>query len=363
MPGDLRRAERATRGNRIASLVDALGEAIIGVDHHGAIETWSAGASRLLGYTADRIIGRPATMLAAPGGPVMLSSLISAALGGRPLVRSRTVLRHQDGALVKVTLTVAPVAAGRGSPAPGAAIGARRDEAEPPPERAERSRHLHEFAAVASHDLQEPLRKLTGFSEQLLREYTGALGADGAALAGRIHRAAGRMTSLVESIFEWSRAAGAETATDPVDLDEILREVASDAADLLEDTGGTIEAGPLPVIAGDRVQIVRLFQNLVNNAVKFRRPGVPPRVRVDGRAVDNGSVEITVTDNGMGFDDRHAAEIFLPFERLHDRDAIPGSGLGLAICQRIVERHGGRIAAASRPGEGSTFVVQLPASR
>jgi signal transduction histidine kinase len=149
-----------------------------------------------------------------------------------------------------------------------------------------------------------------------------------------------------------------------VDLDEVGREVLADLAGPLAESGGHVSIDPLPSIEADRLQMRQLLQNLVGNAIKFRRPGVVPRVRVGARFVGSlergGACEIRVSDNGIGLDPVHADRIFKPFERLHGHSAFEGSGLGLALCARIVERHGGTIRAEGTPGEGASFVVTLP---
>ena len=148
----------------------------------------------------------------------------------------------------------------------------------------------------------------------------------------------------------------------PVDLAEVTRQVLVDLETQVEDTGAVVHVGALPIISGDELQIRQLMQNLISNALKFRREGVPPEVGIES-TVSDGFVTLSVRDNGIGFDPRYSQRIFRVFERLHGRTEYPGTGIGLALCRKIAERHGGQITAESQPGAGSTFIVTLPLNR
>lgn len=231
---------------------------------------------------------------------------------------------------------------------------------------------LEQFASVASHDLQEPLRKIQSFGDRLLTKYGSALAEEGQDHLRRMQDASGRMQALIQDLLVFSRVTTKAQPFATVDLEEVVREVASDLDARPEETGGTIEIGSIPSIAADRLQMRQLLQNLISNAIKFHPEGVPPRVRVSGRTVLAGDAdstgqpaerdlcEIFVEDAGIGFEERYTDRIFGVFQRLHGRHEYPGTGMGLAICRKIVERHGGRITARSAPGEGSTFIVALP---
>jgi signal transduction histidine kinase len=218
---------------------------------------------------------------------------------------------------------------------------------------------LDQFASIASHDLQEPLRKVQTFSQRVVDTEADHLSDKGREYLGRSTQAAGRMQRLIEDLLKFSRVGTPEKAFDEIALEQVVHEAASDLEGSLEAAGGSIEVGELPAVLGDHSQIRQLFQNLISNAVKFRREGVPPLVRVEGRE-RGGVAEIRVHDNGIGFDPRYADRIFRVFERLHGRGEYEGTGIGLALCRKIAERHGGAIAAESTPGEGSTFIVTLP---
>jgi PAS domain S-box-containing protein len=223
------------------------------------------------------------------------------------------------------------------------------------------NRELEEFAYVASHDLQEPLRKIRAFGERLRDEWGDALGGDGRDYLARMEAAAGRMQALIHDLLQYSRVGRQRNPAVPVDLRALLHEVMADLEPRVRETGGQVETGTLAVVCADPLRMRQLLQNLVANALKFHRPGVPPRVTVRAAEEEGGrNVRLTVADNGIGFEPEHAERIFLPFQRLHGRSEYEGTGMGLAICRRIAETAGGSITAASEPGRGATFTVILP---
>ena len=218
---------------------------------------------------------------------------------------------------------------------------------------------LERFASIASHDLQEPLRKVQTFAEQLKRTEEERLSDKGRDYLERMNDAARRMQALIDGLLAFSRITTHPRPAEKVDLTDLAREVVADLDVVVRESGATVEVGSLPTITADPLRMQQLIQNLVSNGIKFRREGVAPVVRIDGQ-VRGSAAEITVTDNGIGFEPRHAARIFRVFERLHGHTEYPGTGIGLALCRRIVERHGGTITAESTLGEGSTFTVTLP---
>ncbi len=219
---------------------------------------------------------------------------------------------------------------------------------------------LNMFAWLVSHELQEPLRKILSFGG-LLKAPTPDPDGEQARCVRRMRESAQHMQSLVQDILSLCRVTTEPSPLERVDLSEVLAEVVSDFSDRLQESGGTVEAERLPAILADAVQMRQLFRNLLSNALKFRRPGEPPRVAVSWRSPSPGFIEITVSDNGIGFEEQYKERIFKPFQRLHRRGAYEGSGIGLSICQRILLRHGGSISARSEPGKGSSFIVTLPA--
>ena len=230
--------------------------------------------------------------------------------------------------------------------------------------------HLEEFATVASHDLQEPLRKIQAFGNRLHARCASALDDQGKEYLDRIIKSAVRMRTLINDTLTFAKITVNTRDLDVVDLNCIARDVLSDLESLLQDNGGTVELGDLPAIEADSVQVRLLFQNLIGNALKFHRAGVAPVVRISAQRVPAVQVrnapvgpewnEISVSDNGIGFDEIHVERIFQVFQRLHGRSHYEGTGMGLAICRKIVEWHKGEITARSTPGEGSVFLVRLP---
>jgi len=219
---------------------------------------------------------------------------------------------------------------------------------------------LELFAYLASHDLQEPLQKIIGFGELLKAQKSKLLDDEANDYVARMIKAASRMSWLIDDLSNFSRILAKKNVWEKVDLNEALRQALSDLEVRIRAAGAKMEVEKLPVVVGDGTQIRSLFQNLVGNAIKFRKKEIAPQVIVKSRPVGH-FVEIIVQDNGIGFDEKHAEKIFRPFERLQARSDYEGSGLGLAICRRIVQNHGGQILAKSRPGEGASFIVRLPA--
>jgi len=222
------------------------------------------------------------------------------------------------------------------------------------------NRELENFAHVASHDLKEPLRKINSFLGLLEERYAEQLDETGREFVRYAVDGADRMQNLIHDLLEFSRIGVRGNAFEPLDMDTVLDEVLDDLQLRIRETGTRIERAPLPRVTGDRVQLRQLFQNLVENAVKYRREGVAPLLRIEPFA-EEGATGVAVADNGIGIDKEFAQTIFEVFRRLGPRTDDSGSGIGLAICKKIVERHGGRIWVESTPGEGSVFRFILPA--
>jgi signal transduction histidine kinase len=218
---------------------------------------------------------------------------------------------------------------------------------------------LEQFASIASHDLQEPLRKVRTFTEQLSVMDGDALSERGRVYLARTASAAARMQNLIEDLLRFSRVATHGRPFTTVDLQIVAAEVIDDLEAQVETSGALIHVDELPTVMADPLQMRQLLQNLISNAIKFRRADMPPEVWIGSERTDN-YVKITVRDNGIGFEPQYARRIFRVFERLHGRSEYAGTGIGLALCRKIVERHGGTIAADGDPGIGATFTVTLP---
>jgi PAS domain S-box-containing protein len=221
------------------------------------------------------------------------------------------------------------------------------------------NRELQDFASVAAHDLQEPLRKIMAFGDRLATRYSKELDEEGRDFLERMLTSAKRMRRLIEDLLTYSRVTTKAKPFEATNLNEVLKEVLSDLEIRIEQTGADIQVAKLPLIDADALQMRQLFQNLLGNAMKFHRPGVKPEIRVDAK-VEGGSCTFSVADNGIGFEEKYLDRIFTIFQRLHGRQEYEGTGVGLAVCRRIAERHGGSITAKSTLGEGATFLVTLP---
>ena len=218
---------------------------------------------------------------------------------------------------------------------------------------------LEHFAYVASHDLQEPLRKIGSFSELLARKYQDRLDEKAGTYISYIVDGAHRMQGLINDLLSFSRVATKGRAFSAVNCNEVMGRVRQDMEVAIQECGARLLVDDLPTVMADNIQLGQVFQNLIGNAIKYRNPGAGPEIRVESRKSGNEWV-FAVSDNGIGIDPQHFERIFQLFQRLHTREEFSGSGIGLALCKKIVERHGGRIWVESTPGSGSTFFFTLP---
>ena len=239
--------------------------------------------------------------------------------------------------------------------------------------------NLEQFAYVASHDLQEPLRKVTAFGDIVRSQYAHALGPEGTDLIGRMQSATLRMQTLIKDLLAYSRVANMKESFRPVNLNLVIADVLNDLELVIADKKADIAIGALPTVNGDAVQLHQLFQNLISNSLKFSQPAVLPHIRItadlvrgreftraDGSGLlpeslaNRGFHRIQVIDNGIGFDPQYADRIFQVFQRLHTRNQYSGTGIGLSIVQKVVDNHRGFISAEGRLNNGATFVILLP---
>jgi PAS domain S-box-containing protein len=225
------------------------------------------------------------------------------------------------------------------------------------------NRELENFATVASHDLQEPLRKIQTFSERLTATCAEVLSPEGRDYLERMNNAAARMRTLIDDLLAYSRVSSRSHTYLRVNLTEVARGVLEDLEATIHQAGATVKVGAMPTVDAAPMQMKQLLQNLLSNALKFRRDDVAPVITLSGKADPDGRhCELRVEDNGIGFEEKYLDRIFNVFQRLHGRGKYEGTGIGLAICRKIAEQHGGSIHARSTPGQGSTFIVRLPLS-
>ncbi len=353
---------------RQGKLLDLAHDAILVRDMDSRIVYWNLGAERTYGWKADEAIGRLTDELLKTRFPTAPEELASQVVeksewqgelihftksNVQIVVESRWVLqRDLDGTPLRFLEINRDITARK------IAESSVRKYAE----KLERSNQvLQDFAFVASHDLQEPLRKIRTFSKMLTDKYAEPLEGTGRDYLDRMAGAADRMSLLLESLLAYSRITTKAEPFANADLSDIVQGVLSDLEVPIHETGASVEIKDLPTIEADAGQMRHLFQNLVGNALKFHKAGMPPVVRVYGNPCRDGTCKIVVEDNGIGFDEAFSEKIFAPFQRLHGKSSsYKGAGMGLAICRKIVERHNGTITAASTPGRGSIFSICLP---
>jgi PAS domain S-box-containing protein len=329
----------------------------------GRITTWNRGVEKVFGYTEPEWLGQHASLIfteedRAAGIPEQ--EMRTAAAQGRCVdVRWH---RRKDGIRVYMTGILKALREEGGT-----LLGYSKVFFDDTPRKqledalTQSNADLQQFAFVASHDLQEPLRTVSSFAELLRRRYRSQLDAEADQMLGFLVEATQRMSTLIRDLLAYSQLAQQESRASSVHLDDDLETALSLLRTSIEQTGAVITHDPLPNIEVDRNQMVRLFQNLLGNAIKFHKPHEPPRIHVSAERQGEEWM-IRVADNGIGFPAEQAEAIFAPFKRLHSTREYPGSGIGLAACQRIVERYGGRIGAESKVGEGATFWFTIPVS-
>lgn len=238
------------------------------------------------------------------------------------------------------------------------------------------NQELEQFAYVASHDLQEPLRKIKAFGERLEKKYKDVVGDEGGFFIDRMINAAQRMNTLIDDLLTYSRASREVEMPKQIALNEVVKNVIDDLEIKIQNENAQITVENLPIIEAQAVQMQQLFQNLIENALKFRKPALSPVVHIAAQKVPKSEYakipqlnplleyfQFTISDNGIGFDSKYADQIFAIFQRLHGRTEYEGTGLGLAICRKIVETHNGYIMAKSEEGIGATFIFYLPTTK
>jgi PAS domain S-box-containing protein len=365
---DSARREALEREVTLAAVVDSSDDAIVGSSVNGIIRTWNRGAERLYGYSADEAIGLPMRVLVPPEQLAEFDGIVEACLAGQTIKNVQTVRLAKDGTPVVVSISASPIRSAGGVVVGLSAIA--RDVREQlrmtqalEQQTAELKRsndELAQFAYVASHDLQEPLRMVASYTELLSSRYHGQLDDRANKYITYIADGASRMQRLIRELLEYARVGTHARPMAPVDLNRVAEGVLRVLKRLAQAADAKILVSPLPTVLGDDVQLGQVLQNLIGNAIKFRGDR-PPRVRVYADR-DGHLWRITVEDNGIGIDMKFHDRVFEIFRRLHDRDAYEGTGVGLAVVKRIVERHGGRVWFESVPGNGTSFHFTIPAA-
>lgn len=363
-------------------ILNSAGEGICGLDLTGRITFANPAAARIMKLTVEELVGRPESNVFAG----FRTDLPAGGAGGHP---AEIVASRHDGTTFVAEFVRSPLTEhGRniGEVILFKDISERKQAEEELTQKAveltRSNAELEQFAFVASHDLQEPLRKIQAFGDRLKTRCDEAGLETGRDYLERMQNAASRMRRLIDDLLTFSRVISRTEPFATVSLTTVVKEVLGDLEVCIEKNGAQIETGELPTIEADAVQVRQLFQNLIGNALKFQPPGAKPIVRIHGRIItaadpdntpslarpstdgagapEEQHCELVVQDNGIGFEEKYLDRIFVVFQRLHGRQEYEGTGIGLAVCRRIVDRHGGKITAHSKPGEGATFIVHLP---
>jgi two-component system, LuxR family, sensor kinase FixL len=366
--------ERKRVEERFRLLLESAPDAMVIVRKDGTIALVNKQTEQLFGYQREELLNQPVELL-------VPEQLRTRHVGHRqnyfthPSVRPMGVGlslygRRKDGTEFPVEISISPLATEEELLVSGAIrdITDRKRAEEKLTRFAKQvqrsNRELEQFASIASHDLQEPLRKIQTFGDRLQSKCGDQLGEQGSDYLRRMRSAAARMQAFISNLLAYSRLTSQSRPFAAVDLNQVAREVLSDLEGRLQESGGRVEVGRLPVLEADPLQMRQLLQNLIGNGLKFHRPEQAPLVRVEARIMEDDPGEprcrITVQDNGIGFEDAYLTRIFEPFQRLHGPQEFEGTGMGLTICRRIVERHSGTITARGIPGQGATFIITLP---
>lgn len=355
----------------LAQVVEVSGDAIFTEDLTGRVTSWNAAAERVYGVPAGEVLGRPADELVGAGARADLQRARALALAGERQDRFDSWHRRPDGRRLAVSMTVSPLR-GPGGDVVGLATSvqdvservhlaaaledAHRDLRRQYDAVQRSNRDLEQFAYVASHDLSEPLRVMTGFVQLLERRYADALDERGARYVAHVVDGAARMRRLIDDLLEFSRYLKDPGEPARVETAEV---VAAQLRALGDPTG--VEVGALPAVWCDDASVAAVVGNLLGNALKFRRPGTPGRVAVHGER-EGAHVRLVVDDDGIGIAPAYRERVFGMFSRLHVREAYPGSGIGLAVVRQVAERLGGRAWVEDSPLGGCRVCVTLPAT-
>ncbi len=358
---------------RYESILNSAGEGIYGLDLQGRTTFVNPAAAKLTGWKVEEVVGRPETEVFWKGAS---DTALRNARGEHP---GDQIFYRKDGTSFAVEYVRTPIM--EKDKLVGAVVifkditERKRTHdalARKAAELARSNAELEQFAYVASHDLQEPLRKIQAFGDRLKTKLDTINLQDGKDYLERMQSAAARMQRLINDLLTFSRVISKSASFVPVDLGQVTREVLSDLEVRIEQTKAHVDVGQLPTIQADPMQMRQLIQNLVGNALKFQQADAKPLISISAQTLrkafngvaEGGSeqelCELTIQDNGIGFDEKYSEKIFAMFQRLHGRNEYEGTGVGLAVCRRITDRHGGTITAKGKPGEGAKFVVTLP---
>lgn len=349
---------------RYEMILNSAGEGICGLDLDGKTTFVNPTVAKLTGWSVNELIGQTEHQIFFRNGENGKTVLANNSPGEQ-------VFHRKDGTCFAVEFVKTPINENGheiGSVLVFKDISERKKAEETLGQRAAElarsNAELEQFAFVASHDLQEPLRKIQAFGDRIKVKCDSIQSSEIRDYLDRMQNAAARMRTLIHDLLTFSRVIRGSEPFAPVDLGVVTREVLGDLEVVIEKSGAKVEVGSLPTVEADAMQMRQLMLNLISNSLKFQPPGGKPEVKIQSRGLKTLSGdqlwEISVQDNGIGFDEKYIDKIFAVFQRLHGRSEYEGTGVGLAVCRRIVDRHHGSINAKSAPGKGATFLVTLP---
>ena len=355
------------RESLLSAIVASSDDAILSVDPDGLVTSWNLGAEHMFGYAPDEAEGRHVAALLAPAHAHEMDALLRRVAQGETIQSFDIVLRHKDGIPLDASLSIAPIDNVAGDFVGASLIchditvrkSVERNLELRTVELQRSNAELEQFAYVASHDLQEPLRMVSSFCNLLEQRYGEELDETGKEFIHFAVDGALRMRRLIDDLLAYSRYNTREVSYTPVSSQQACDGAIQLLQPAITEAQATVEVQPLPRVIGNEGRLVQLFQNLIGNALKFRSDR-PPLIDIKARRTDDDMSEFRVQDNGIGIDEDQFDRIFGVFQRLHTKEEYAGTGIGLAVVKRIVEQHGGRIWVESEVGQGSTFCFTLP---
>jgi PAS domain S-box-containing protein len=358
-PQDAAKLEDST----FRGLLEAAPDGILLVDRSGKIVFANTPCARILGYTVAELVGQFVEMIV----PEYIRSKHAALRNryfdsphSRPMgIGLDLVAARKGGDSIPVEISLSPFKF-EGKDGAIAVVRDVTDQRRLQRELKRSNEELEQFAYVASHDLQEPLRMVSGYTQLLKRRHGDKLDAEANEYIDFAVDGVKRMQALITDLLAFSRLNTRGKEFKPVDLNDVAKQAVGNVQASIEESKAKVKIGDLPKVSGDRTQLVQLVQNLLSNALKFRRPDVQPSIELSAKR-DGATWLVSVSDNGIGIEPEYREKVFVIFQRLHGRDQYPGTGIGLSICKKIVERHQGRIWIEDREGDGTTFTFSLPA--
>lgn len=365
---DYKHRETAEDVKRLADIVESSDDAIISKDLNSIISSWNRGAEMMYGYSASEMVGKHISTLMTSHEWEKVSNLVEEVKAGKSAAQYEAKRLRKDGTEIDISVTLSPIKNYEGEIS-GISVIARniskRKKAEAKlketvDELKRSNDELQQFAYITSHDLQEPLRTIASFTQLLEKRYKSRLDSDADEYIDFVVDAAIRMKEMIQGLLYYSRVGTKGGEFKATDTEEVLKTALSNLHATIQENKAEITHGNLPIVIADKRQLIQLFQNLIGNAMKFRKPGVHPKIRIMAVMDEKKNEYIfSVSDNGIGMEPEYSGKIFEVFKRLHTIDEYRGAGIGLAISKRILERHGGHIWVKSSLGKGSTFYFTL----